>query len=628
VDAGAAITVNGGACSAPLSVRSGTNNVVELPASGWTPSAIVVTPKANQLSKSVATGTAKVFVVAGSTAENETLVTYTNKPSGGTTGLLKICKVAGTSDLAGDLFSFTENGGSAFSVAAGYPNANCSATTEWQAGTVVNVAELATAGLHVSNITVSNGRGSNTNDAAGTVTATVGTGVTVVTYTNSHNTTSQTGYIELCKSAGDQYVNGYFQFTITAPGFSSTQSVLTGQCSNPIQVPAGNVSVAETAQFPFQVEAIDVYQGPIVAENVTNGTVTVTVPVSASSNNEVLVDYVNETQLGALKVCKTLTANSSALVGATFNFSISASFEGSQIGEPSVSVVAGAPGTTACSSPLILPLTSTVSVTEQGSANVQNVGVSVSPSSNDLGSVPPTANLTVGSGVTTATFTNEAFGNLKVCKVAADAETANQWFSFSVNGGPTFMVQAGHCSAVLSVPAGTATITESASANFHLVGVSTNPSSDLKSVSGSTATVTVPFGGSAFQGNVVVTSFTNAVNTGTFELCETTSNSAITQAFTINWSYTLNGTTYSGSVSEAPGQCSPIVATVPVVDAMGNPVTVNTSQTPGPAPIVIDSITLGGAGTLITSDTGAGTASFYIGNGDSVLTYDTTVVLT
>ena len=38
------------------------------------------------------------------------------------------------------------------------------------------------------------------------------------------------------------------------------------------------------------------YQGSVVAENLSNGTVTVTVPVSASSNNEVLVDYINETQ--------------------------------------------------------------------------------------------------------------------------------------------------------------------------------------------------------------------------------------------------------------------------------------------------------------------------------------------
>jgi hypothetical protein len=101
----------------------------------------------------------------------------------------------------------------------------------------------------------------------------------------------------VCKSAGDEFVNGYFQFTITAPGFSATESVLTGTCSNPIQVPAGNVSVAEAARFPFQVEAIDAYQGPVVAENVSNGTVTVTVPVSATSNDEVLVDYTNETQL-------------------------------------------------------------------------------------------------------------------------------------------------------------------------------------------------------------------------------------------------------------------------------------------------------------------------------------------
>ena len=62
---------------------------------------------------------------------------------------------------------------------------------------------MATAGTFVSGITVSDGRGSNTNLDAGTVSATIGSGVTVVTYTNDVNPILQFGYVEVCKDAGD-----------------------------------------------------------------------------------------------------------------------------------------------------------------------------------------------------------------------------------------------------------------------------------------------------------------------------------------------------------------------------------------------------------------------------------------
>ena len=80
-------------------------------------------------------------------------------------------------------------------------------------------------------------RYANVNLDAGTVSATVGSGVTVVTYTNKVTPIPQLGFIEVCKTAADPYVTGNFDFTITAPAFSTTRSVLVGQCSEPIQVP-------------------------------------------------------------------------------------------------------------------------------------------------------------------------------------------------------------------------------------------------------------------------------------------------------------------------------------------------------------------------------------------------------
>ena len=151
-----------------------------------------------------------------------------------------------------------------------------------------------------------------------------------------------------------------------------------------------------------------------------------------------------------------------------------------------VSVVAGSAGTTACViDPVVLPLGTHVSITEHAVPNVPLSGVSVSPASQDLGSAPPTANLAVGSGITTATFTNVTSGTVEVCKIAADAQTATQTFQFSVNGGAPISVKAGQCSLPIGVPSGTVSISELAKTNFKLVGVTAvGPASENRLLSG------------------------------------------------------------------------------------------------------------------------------------------------
>jgi hypothetical protein len=126
-----------------------------------------------------------VKVPAGSVS-NETVVTYTNKVQ---PGKLKICKVSANSNLVGNLFSFTENGGSAFNIAAGTPASPvCSSLTKFAVGTSVSLAELATANVHVASITASgSGTLSGVNTPAGTATVTIAPGTTVVTYDNEPN---------------------------------------------------------------------------------------------------------------------------------------------------------------------------------------------------------------------------------------------------------------------------------------------------------------------------------------------------------------------------------------------------------------------------------------------------------
>jgi hypothetical protein len=614
VDGGSAILVAGGGCSGPMSVASGSHTIVEAPTAGLQVKAI----KANHLvSKDISHGTVTVTVKAGSTAGTETLVTYTNQrnPAVG----LKVCKSAGASSpsLIGDQFSFTENGGAAFSVAAGTVAApNCGPVQSYKLDTVVNVAELATPGTHVSGITVSDGRGSNVNTAAGTVDATIGAGVTIVTYTNDVNPITQTGFIEVCKSTFDEFVSGSFDFTITdAAGVVYQQSVMVGQCTAPIQVAVGNATVTEAASFPNYVDEIAVFpSGRTVSSNLSNRTVTVKV-VQGDSSTETAVNFDNATNRGFFKVCKTLTANSSALAGKPFYFGVVDAF-GSHLD----TVYAGAAGTTACIIDFdAVPLGSHVSITEQSTDNVVNTAVSVSPASNDAGSFAPTANLTIGSGITTATFTNMAFGTIEVCKVAADASTATQTFQFSVNGGAPISVHAGQCSLPIAVPAGTATVSEAGKTNFHLVSVTaTGPTGDNRWISGNSPVVaSTPFGGVE---NETVVTFTNAVNTGQFKICKASPELTL-QGVTFNFtfSYTVNGTTTNGTAALTPGTCSSLSGSIPVVDPNGLPIPIYVAEAATPT-VQVSNIAVQN-GNLTASSLANGTATFNTLQGFSTITY-------
>jgi hypothetical protein len=612
----APITVVGGGCSPSIATAAGSATVTEAPNAGTQVAAIKAK---NIVSKDLSTGTVTVSVKAGSTPANEELVTFVNKvpPALG----LKICKAAdpGSLSLVGDLFSFAENNGPAFSVAAGTVAAPaCGPITKYPNGTVVTVGELPTAFTHASAISVSDDRGSNINPAAGTVTATIGSGVTVVTYTNAVNPLPQSGFIEVCKAAGDQFVTGAFGFTITAPGFTSSQTVAVGQCSPAIQVPAGEVSVAETAQFPYTTKSVKVVPtNRLVSKNIANGTVTVTVPVGDSST-ESQVTFTNQTLTGQVKVCKTLTANSTELAGSSFTFTVN-----SGLGHPQTdTVVAGAAGSTACvMHPTALPLGSAVSITETGVPNVTNVGVSVTPATQDTGSAAPTANLTVGTGITTATFTNAAFATLEVCKIASDPATASQTFQYTVNGGAPISVHAGQCSLPVVVPAGTATVNEVGKTNFHLVGVTAvGPTLDNRLTSAPTAnpaTVSVPFGGVA---NETVVSFTNAVDTGQLKICKVSTEPTL-QGVTFNftYTYTVNGLVTNGTAGLTPGSCSSLSGSIPVVDGNGNPIPVSVAEVLQPTALVSNIAVANG--TLVTSNLAAGTSTVNVATGVTLVTY-------
>jgi hypothetical protein len=625
--AGGSTNVIGGQCSGPISVAGGQVTITEAPTATTVVQAIRVAPAERNVSIDLGTRTTIVRAPAGGT---ETVVTYFNRVPGAS---LKICKqaAANSTTLIGEPFSFSINGGPPTTIDAGpFGSPVCTSLSRWAAGTNVSIQELQPAAdVSVASIGVTQPPATNvvTQLATRTVTLTLGSGVDIVTYTNQIDIPAQQGYLEICKYGTDQFVSGYFSFTVTdAAGLNyGPFSVLVGQCSGQIEMTAGPATITEAPTATTYLDGVEVFPSQnYISENLTNRTATVSI-VAGSPNNETVAEFYNDTTLGYVKVCKALdSANSNALAGSTFTF-----YYQDATGNGSVNVVANTYGQSACAfinGGQGIPVGSPVTITEGGQANVEVVGVSVSPASADNGSSPETgAALTVQPGITVATFTNQAEGTIELCKDAADPQTLGKPFDFSVNNGPSFVVNAGQCSQAMSVPAGTATVDEFASANYHLVSVTaTGPLGDNRLLSGTNPiTVSVPFGG---VGNETLVTYTNGVNTGEFKICKTTSEPQLigTVSFTFDYSYTVDGTTTDGSVSMTPGECSGLFGPIPVVDSAGNAVEVNVSEVATVGDYVA-SITYAGNGSLTADSTADATSTFDLGYGVNTITYDNEV---
>jgi hypothetical protein len=433
-----------------------------------------------------------------------------------------------------------------------------------------------------------------------------------------------TGYVEVCKYADGPYISGYYKFTITHAGGSLQRSVLVGQCSGPIAVAAGSATVTETAVANTTVSSIATYpSGRAVSKNLTNRTITVSVPVGAQ-NNETMVSFYNRAVTGMVKVCKFLAYNASALNGSTWDFYLTSRAAGSS----SLSVVAGtAYGEAACKiSTVKFPIGDVVTISEGPANNVLVSSVVIQPAANNAGSWGSTAQLKVSGGITTATFTNKAMGTLEVCKDAADDSTAGTVWNFVVNAGYDIPINvpAGECSGPMTVRAGTATIEELSQPNFSLKSVATDdPSRLLTGKYTNPAKVSVPFGGSNAGGNETVVTFTNAVNTGQFKICKESPESSLQQhSFHFDASWTVNGKAGSKSADLLPGHCSSLSSRIPVVNQGGSPVEITVTESQTDATIMVSSIALAGNGSLSSSDNNTGTATFSLGSGGtSTLTY-------
>jgi len=642
-------SVLGGQCSGPESVAGGQVTVVEAQGGATVVQAIKTLPKARLLASNLTTGTAVVKAPAGGT---ETVVTYTNViPS----AELKVCKqaAANSTQLVGEPFSFSINGGAATTIDAGpYGAPVCTGLTQYAAGTNVTVTELPPAAhVSVSQIAVTEPPATNvvTNLSTRTVSLTVGSGVNIVTYTNQINVSAQKGYVEICKEGSDDYVYGNsFTFNITdAAGLSyGPYTVLAGQCTSAIQVTAGPATISEAAQAPFYLEYVSVYPSAnYISENTTNGTATVNV-AAGDESTETNVTFINDTEFGYVKVCKALdSANSNALAGETFAFDASVTLstgQGTEEVETAYVVANTFANGPACVFLLDdgggFPIGSVVTISEESATNVDDLTGTQTVVVPGIWSPSGTP----GNDITSVTFTNQAEGTIEICKDYADPQTDGQPFQFTVNGGAPITVLAGECSPAIAVPAGTATVDELASTNYHEVSVTAiGPDGSNRIISGTgiapdlnPITVSVPFGG---VGNETLVTYTNAVNTGEFKICKTTTatngtNGVVALAgdtFTFTYGYRVDGALTVGDTSPTIPLnaqsgvivCSGILATIPVVNADGTSVSVVIMEG-GFDGVYVASISYAGNGTDFEADPLHTDSVFSVGIGVNVVTYD------
>ena len=92
----------------------------------------------------------------------------------------------------------------------------------------------------------------------------VGSGTTIVLFDDEPIPPTGTGFLEICKNPPgfqDPAVTGSWHFTITDQngdpvGPVGGVDVITNQCSFPLQVPAGILTVTETARAGFQLTSV------------------------------------------------------------------------------------------------------------------------------------------------------------------------------------------------------------------------------------------------------------------------------------------------------------------------------------------------------------------------------------
>ena len=283
-------TVAGGAgpdgtCSAPMTLATGPVTVSETGSAGTIASAIAGTPALTNVNLPGRSATTQI------TADQQSHITFTNVvATASNSGTLNICKVAGTGVTAGTNFTFNVGGLTATVAAGAAPAGTCTATPITVAAGTVTVSENATSGVSLTSVAAT-GSGnvnalvsSDLGARSANVTVTAGQ-LTTVTFTNS--STASTGTLVICKIGGTGITAGT-NFQFTAGGQTVTVAAgaaPNGTCSSPIALPAGAVTVTETAVTGTSVQAIA--GTPAAPTNINLAGRTATVQIAAGQETHI-----------------------------------------------------------------------------------------------------------------------------------------------------------------------------------------------------------------------------------------------------------------------------------------------------------------------------------------------------
>ncbi len=588
-------------CSAPMTFPAGQMLISEILPPGTALTAVSALPTAGLLvGDNLPAGTATVMVIAAA----ETIVTFA-EAAAPTTGLLQICKVAGSGVAVGENFTFSVAGTPVIVPAGLGPVGSCSPLVELPAGPVT-VREALPMGVQLTGVNATpDGSLASDDLAAAQATVTVAAGgQTVVTFQNQRVPVPTTGFLQICKVAGAGVVTGTnFVFMVagtpvTVPAGPAPQ----GSCSAAFERLAGPVVVTETLLSGTVLAAVSsTPSGSMIGSNLAAGAADVVVQNGGQTIVTFLDAIPGAPSTGFLQICK--VAGAGITVGTNVTFTVA--------GTPVVVAAGPAPGGS-CSLPLV-ELAGPVIVSETVPSGTTLTSVTTLPGASLVSSNLPagSATVTVGAGgQTIATFLDAVnpvlpgTGFLQICKVAGAGIAVGTAFTFNVAGTPVTVLAGpapgGSCSAPLVVPVGAAFIAETLPPGTVLSSVTTLPGGLLVSnnLTAGTATVTVNAGVQTIA--TFVNTIVSGLPLGTLEVCKF-SGAGVAPGMT--FSFDVGGT----PITVAAGSCVSAAA-FPV----GASIVVTETPSAGTAVSAIGVLPANRQGTV---DLSAGTVTVAIGSG-------------
>ena len=286
-----------------------------------------------------------------------------------------------------------------------------------------------------------------------------------------------------------------------------------------------------------------------------------------------------QTETGFLEICKESDPNSPAPVTGSFTFTVNGQ---------AVSVPVGQ-----CSQAISLPAgTATITETSPDNFRVTAITTDIPERrvSADLENRTATVQIVAGdvSTQTIVRFRNSVMqtGFLEICKEADpnSPSPVTGSFSFTV-GGTTISVPVGQCSQPISLPAGTATVTEAARSGFRLTRVRTNIADRLISADLENRTATVQIVAGDVSTQTIVRFRNSAAQSGQIKVCKI-AGAGVDQGDT--FTFNVGGR----SVTVLAGSCSQ-----PLSFRLGTEITV--TETNIPSGLQVSDITVNPSSQLV-----------------------------